>query len=190
MRIKDVAYIMLFAALTAALGLIPRIDLSFGPVPITAQSLGPLLAGSILGPRRGALSQVLFLLLLAAGLPLLAGGRGGLGVFTTPSAGFIVAWPLAAAFVGAATERLGPRLGLLSAFLINIGGGILILFAVGVPVMALIGGVSLQDAGANSIALLPGGLLKAALAACVTVLFRRYYPLIAAWQVAPMHRDA
>ena len=185
MRVQDVAYIVLFAALTAVLGLIPRIDLSFGPVPITAQSLGPLLAGSILGARRGALSQMLFLLLLAAGLPLLAGGRGGLGVFATPSAGFIIAWPLAAAFVGAATERLWSRLGFLSSFLINIVGGIGIVFAVGVPVMALIGGLSLREAGANSIALLPGRLLKAALAACVAILVRRFYPLIEARSADP-----
>ena len=189
MRIQDIAYIALFAALTAVLGLIPRIDLSFGPVPITAQSLGPLLAGSILGARRGALSQILFLLLVAAGLPLLAGGRGGLAVFGTPSAGFLIAWPLAAAFVGAATERLWSRLGFVSAFVINILGGIVILFAVGVPVMAYIGSLSIADAAANSMALIPGGLLKAALAAAVAILFKYRYPLIGHEHAAPMRRE-
>ena len=103
MRIQDIAYIALFAALTGVLGLIPRIDLGFVPVPITAQSLGPMLAGSILGARRGALSQLLFLLLVAAGLPLITGGRGGLGFFATPSTGFVLAFPLAAAVAGAMT---------------------------------------------------------------------------------------
>lgn len=182
MRIQDVAYIALFAALTAVLGLIPRIDLSFGPVPITAQSLGPMLAGSILGARRGALSQVLFLLLLAAGLPLLAGGRGGLGVFASPSAGFIIAWPLAAAFVGAATERLWSRLGFLSSLLINVLGGIGIVYAIGIPVLALIAGFSLRDAGASSMVFLPGDLLKAALAASVAIFVKRGYPVIEARQ--------
>lgn len=183
MRIQDVAYIALFAALTAVLGLIPRIDLSFGPVPITAQSLGPMLAGSILGARRGALSQMLFLLLLAAGLPLLAGGRGGLGVFASPSAGFIMAWPLAAAFVGAATERLWSRFGFLSSFLINILGGIGIVYALGIPVLALIAGLSLRDAGASSLVFLPGDLLKAALAASVAIFVKRGYPVIEARHV-------
>lgn len=41
----------------------------------------------VLGPRLGALSIVVFLALTAAGLPLLAGGRGGLGAFVGPSAG-------------------------------------------------------------------------------------------------------
>ncbi len=180
MRIQDVAYIALFAALTAVLGLVPRIDLSFGPVPITAQSLGPMLAGSVLGARRGALSQLLFLLLLAAGLPLLAGGRGGLGVFASPSAGFILAWPLAAAAIGAATERLWPRLGFFSALLINIVGGILVVYAIGIPVLALIAGLSLRAAAASSMVFIPGDLLKAALAASVAVFVKRGYPVIEA----------
>jgi biotin transport system substrate-specific component len=178
MRIQDVAYIALFAALTAVLGLIPRVDLSFAPVPITAQSLGPMLAGSILGARRGALSQLLFLLLLAAGLPLLAGGRGGLGVFATPSAGFIIAWPLAAAFVGAATERLWSRIGFLSSLLINVLGGIGVVYAIGIPVLAVIAGLSLRDAGASALVFLPGDMLKAALAASVAMFVKRGYPVI------------
>ena len=178
MRVQDVAYIALFAALTAVLGLIPRVDLSFGPVPITAQSLGPMLAGSVLGARRGALSQVLFLLLLAAGLPLLAGGRGGLGVFATPSAGFVLAWPLAAAAIGAATERLWSRLGLLTSLLINVLGGIGIVYAIGIPMLAVIAGLSLRDAGAASLVFVPGDLLKAILAASVAIFVKRGYPVI------------
>ena len=48
------------------------------PVPITLQTMGVMLAGSVLGARRGALAVLTFLALVAAGLPLLAGGRGGL----------------------------------------------------------------------------------------------------------------
>ena len=59
MRIQDIAYIALFAALTAVLGLIPKVDPGFIPVPITAQTLGLMLAGSILGAKRGAASQAL-----------------------------------------------------------------------------------------------------------------------------------
>jgi len=183
MRIQDVAYIALFAALTAVLGLIPRIDLGFVPVPITAQSLGPMLAGSILGARRGALSQVLFVLLVAVGLPLLAGGRGGLGVFASPSAGFVIAFPLAAALIGLATERVWSRLGFLSAFAINIVGGIGIVYAIGIAGLALIAGLSLRDAGAASIVFLPGDLLKAALAASVAIFVKRGYPVIETRQV-------
>ena len=79
---RNVTMIALFAALIAVLGLIPKFDLASG-VPITAQSLGVMLCGTVLGARKGALTVLLFLLLVALGLPLLAGGRGGLGLFTS-----------------------------------------------------------------------------------------------------------
>ncbi len=65
-----------FAALIAALGLLPKLTLGFG-MPVTAQSHhGIVLSGTILGSCRGALAV---LLLVALGPPLLAGGRGGFG---------------------------------------------------------------------------------------------------------------
>ncbi|WP_338518407.1 biotin transporter BioY [Erwinia aphidicola] len=76
-------YIALFAAITAALGLFPAFSLPVIAVPITAQTLGPMLAGAIAGAKRGALALVLFVLLVAIGLPLLAAG-GGLGDFPWP----------------------------------------------------------------------------------------------------------
>ena len=57
---KNLTHIALFAALIAVLGLVPKIDLMSG-VPITAQSLGIMLCGTVLGARRGALAVILFL---------------------------------------------------------------------------------------------------------------------------------
>jgi biotin transport system substrate-specific component len=178
MRIQDIAYIALFAALTAVLGLIPKIDLAIIPVPVTAQTLGVMLAGSILGARRAALSQALFVLLVAAGLPLLAGGRGGLGVFAGPTAGFLLAWPLAAFAIGAATERMWARLTFLPSFIFNVIGGIGIVYALGIPVLALAAGLPLAKAASLSAVFLPGDVLKAALAAAVALFVKRGYPLI------------
>src|SRR6185312_1799639 len=93
---QSMAQIALFAALVAVLGLVPRIDLPFG-VPITAQTLGVMLAGCLLRPAPALLSLLLFLMGVALGLPLLSGGRGGLGVFAAPSAGFLLGFPLGAA---------------------------------------------------------------------------------------------
>ncbi len=64
-----------FAALIAALGLLPKLTLGFG-MPVTAQSHGIVLSGTVLGARRGVLAV---LLLVALGPPLLTGGRGGFG---------------------------------------------------------------------------------------------------------------
>ena len=109
---RDMVHIALFAAIMAALGLLPPIPVGFIPVPITAQSMGVMLAGSILGAKRGALAILLFLALVAVGLPLLSGGRGGLGVFFGPTAGFLLSWPVGAFVTGWLTERFWKRLSL------------------------------------------------------------------------------
>ena len=92
---RNLTHIALFAALIAGLGLIPKIDLISG-VPITAQSLGIMLCGTVLGAKRGFLAVLLFVVLVAAGLPLLSGGRGGIGLFVGPSAGYLIGFPFAA----------------------------------------------------------------------------------------------
>ena len=87
---ESIALVALFAALLGVMGLIPKIDLPLG-VHISIQTLGVMLAGCLLGARLGFQAMALFLLAVAAGLPLLAGGRGGLGVFMAPSAGYLLA---------------------------------------------------------------------------------------------------
>jgi biotin transport system substrate-specific component len=178
MRIQDIAYIALFAAITAVLGLVPKIDPGFIPIPITAQSLGPMLAGAILGASRGAASQALFLLLLAAGIATLSGGRTGLAVFAGPSAGFIVGFVVAAFVIGALTERMWHRLNVWKSFAINVFGGIAVLYALGIPALSLISGASLRAAALGSAVFLPGDLIKAALAASLAMFVKRGYPVI------------
>src|SRR5919112_409529 len=70
-KTRDLAYVALFAAVIAVLGTIPAIPV--GPVPITAQTLGVMLAGAVLGARRGFLAVLLFLVLVALALPFLPG---------------------------------------------------------------------------------------------------------------------
>jgi len=177
-RTKDLAYIALFAAITAVLGLVPAINV--GPVPITAQTLGVMLAGSILGARRGFLSQLLFLVLVAVGLPLLPGGRGGLSVFAGPTAGYLISWPLAALVVGLLTERLWRRYNVAWGVLANVVGGIVLIYAIGIPVSAAVTGTPLGAAAVGSLIFLPGDLVKAVIAAVVADQVRRSYPVIEA----------
>ncbi|MFP3920505.1 MAG: biotin transporter BioY [Dichotomicrobium sp.] len=181
MRINDIVYVALFAAITAALGLAPPITLPIVPVPITAQSLGVMLAGSILGARRGGLALLLFIALVAAGLPVLSGGRGGLGVLLfSPSAGFLLAFPIAAFIVGWLTELSWSRLNVARAFVFNVVGGIGVVYALGIPGLAIMGDLSLVQAASASAVFIPGDIIKAALAAMAAVFVRRGYPLIAA----------
>lgn len=171
-------YIALFAAVVAALGVMPPINLALIGVPITAQTLGVMLAGGILGARRGALAVALFLLLVAVGLPLLAGGRGGLGVFFGPSGGFLLGWVVAAWAIGWLVERFWARLTVVRALLACVGGGVVVLYAIGIPWVAWAAELSLWQAFLGSLAFVPGDLLKALIAAWVIVIVRRSYPLI------------
>lgn len=179
MQTRDLSTIALFAALTAGLGAFPPITIPLaGGVPITAQTLGVMLAGGVLGARRGGLALALFLALVAAGLPLLAGGRGGLGVFAGPSGGFLMSWPVAAFVVGWLTERAGPRLTFLPALLASIGGGVIVIYAFGIPWLSFAADLPLAKAALGSAAFIPGDLIKAALAASVAVAVRRSYPAV------------
>ncbi|MGF1538471.1 MAG: biotin transporter BioY [Elainellaceae cyanobacterium] len=176
---RDIVYVALFAALVAALGLIPPILLPVIAVPITAQSLGVMLAGSILGMRRGGLALLVFLALVAAGLPLLSGGRGGIGVFLGPSGGFLLAFPLAAATIGALTQQFWGRLNVSLAFVINVIGGIGVIYALGIPWLAIASDLPLLKAAQGSLVFIPGDFVKAAIAALAVVTVRRSYPAIA-----------
>jgi biotin transport system substrate-specific component len=174
---KDLAYIALFAAITAVLGLVPAV--AVGPVPITAQTLGVMLAGSVLGARRGFLSQLLFLVLVAIGLPILPGGGGGLGVFAGATSGYLVSWPIAAGVVGLLTERFWTRYNVAWGVLANVVGGIVVVYAIGVPVLAVVTGLPWRDAvWFGAAVFVPGDVLKAVIAAVIAVQVRRSYPVI------------
>ncbi|WP_374637118.1 biotin transporter BioY [Paracoccus sp. (in: a-proteobacteria)] len=172
---KNVAYIALFAALIAVLGLIPKITLTFG-VPITAQSLGVMLCGTVLGARRGGLAALLFVLLVAMGLPLLAGGRGGLGVFASPTVGFLVGFPVAAFVTGWIVEtwRSAP-LGIVAG-MAAVLGGVVVLYAFGVAGMSVVMGKTLPEAAALVTAFIPGDLLKAGIAGMLTASLAKARP--------------
>ena len=174
-RERSVALIALFAAMIAALGLIPPIML-FGGVPVTAQSLGIMLCGTILGASRGAAAVLLFVLLVAAGLPLLSGGRGGLGLFVSPSSGFLLGFPLAALVTGAIMERVHSFPILISSFVAAVTGCIVVLYIPGILGWALFGELAVTQAAYLSMAFLPGDLIKAVLAAIITSALARTRP--------------
>ena len=88
MKTKSTVLIAMMIAIIIALGFIPGIPLGFIPVPIILQNMGIMLAGALLGPKRGFLAVLIFLLLVALGLPVLSGGHGNMAVFIGPSAGY------------------------------------------------------------------------------------------------------
>src|SRR5699024_11403171 len=70
------------------------------PLPIFLQNICIFLAGILLVRKYGTLSIIVLLLLVATGLPLLSGGRGGIGVFAGPSAGFLFMYPVITYLIG------------------------------------------------------------------------------------------
>jgi biotin transport system substrate-specific component len=163
---KNLTHIALFAALIAVLGLVPKIDLASG-VPITAQSLGIMLCGTVLGARNGAAAVLLFLFLTLCGLPLLAGGRGGFGLLASPTIGYLIGFPVAAFVAGAITTHLRANIGLaatIGAFL----GGLVLLNVFGVVGMSVMLSKTLPEAALLAAPYMIGDTIKAVLAGLIT----------------------
>ncbi len=172
---RDLALVAVFAALLAVLSM--PFAIPVGPVPITLQTLGVMLAPALLGAKRGTLSVLTFLALTLAGLPLLPGGRGGIEPFLGPSGGYLLGWVLGALVIGVLTQALMRRYRFWPGFLINITGGIGVIYLVGVPWSALYLGDPLIAGIIGAAVFLPGDLAKAALAAAVASAVHRTYPV-------------
>ncbi|BAQ11154.1 biotin biosynthesis protein [Bacillus sp. OxB-1] len=173
MNVRDMTNVALFAAVMGVLGLMPPIPIGVMPVPITLQTLGVLLAGGLLGARLGAMSQIVFLLVVAAGLPLLSGGRGGLGVFVGPSAGYLLSWPVTAFCIGAIQARFS-KIQLWNVLPLNLTVGIFLIYAIGVPVQAFVMELGIMDVAKASLLFLPGDALKATIASLLIVQLQKY----------------
>lgn len=131
-KTTSIALVAAFAALIAVCSILPVIS-GIGPVPVTMQTFGVLLAGAVLGARRGFLAVALYILVGLAGLPIFAYGSAGPGVLAGPSAGYLLAFPVGAALTGAIVERL-PRARLASAPLVFVAAmlGTLLVHLVGI----------------------------------------------------------
>lgn len=175
---RSIALVSLFAALIAVFGLIPKIDLPLG-VPITLQTLGVMLAGCLLGPKRALQALALFLAAVALGLPLLSGGRGGLGVFFSPASGYLIGWPVGAFVTGVAMALLpttSPRSAAISAFVASAIGGLLVVHVFGVVGLVNIANLSWEQAVMGTLVFVPGDLIKCVLCATVVHTVARGLP--------------
>ena len=97
-RVATLALPAVFAALIAA-GAFMIVPMPGVPVPLVLQNMLAVLAGLLLGPWKGCLSVLLFLMLGALGFPVFSGGHGGLAWLAGPTGGYLAAYPVAA-FVG------------------------------------------------------------------------------------------
>lgn len=152
----------LFAALTAAGA---YLAIPIGPVPIVLQNMFVFLTGLLLGSRWGAASVAVYLLAGILGLPVFAGGTGGIGRIFGPTGGFLLGYLPVVSLVGRLTER---RPGSIPRDVAAMAAGALLLYVCGVPWLKLVTGMPFDKALLLGVLpFLPGDAFKIAAAAFI-----------------------
>lgn len=177
---RSVALVAVFAALIVAAAIVPGIPVGSLGVPITLQTLAVMLAGLSLGAVRGSLAVLLYLVLGFAGLPVFSGGRSGLQVMAGPSAGYLVAFLVAAFVVGLAAQQILRRartawrvpLFFLAAMLTSV----VFVHTLGVLGMTVTLDISLAEAFKADLAFYPGDIIKNVVAAVAAAAVHRAFP--------------
>lgn len=172
----DLALVAAFAALTAVLALAPGVPVAGLAAPIVLQNLGIMLAGAILGWKRGGAAIALMIGVGFLGVPMLSGGRTMYAVLGAPSLGFVIGYPIAAAVIGALVQARLPRPRWWWVFLACAVGGILVDYAIAIPVYAARTHLSWSQTAVAFLAFVPGDLVKAALAAVIVPAVHRAVP--------------
>jgi biotin transport system substrate-specific component len=119
--------VVAFGFLTALCSKI-AIYLPFSPVPITGQTFAVLLAGVLLGSKRGALSQVVYVGSGILGLPVFAPGTWGIAALLGPTGGYLIGFVFAAYVVGLLAERGWDRRFFTAALAMSVGSAIMYIF--------------------------------------------------------------
>ncbi|GCE75219.1 biotin transporter BioY [Cellulomonas biazotea] len=174
----DVALVSTFAAFIAVCAILPAIPTPSG-VPITLQTFGVILAGLVLGWRRGALAVALYLAVGLAGVPVFSGGAGGLAVLAGPTVGYLLAFPFGAALAGAFAGR-ALRVPVAWRYAALVGSGLaasfLTIHPAGIAGLMARLGLPFGEALAIDVVYWPGDVVKNLLAAAVALAVFRAFP--------------
>ena len=95
-----------------------------------------------------------------------------------PTGGFVLAWIPAAFVVGAMVERFWSRLNFWNLLLCNVVGGIVVVYALGIPWLAAVAQLELIQTLTGSAVFIPGDVIKAVIASFAALIVKRSYPLI------------
>lgn len=175
LKLTDYIYTAFFSALTAILGFI-SIPLPFSPVPVSGQSLGVMLAGSVLKTKQAVLSVLIFVLLGAVGLPVFSGFVGGMSILIGPRGGYYVGF-----LVGAAAIALlkGKSNNIYRLFFANLVGGIFCVYLFGVAWLDFVTGMGIKGAFvAGALPFLPGDACKVFIATIIGSALNKRLPNI------------
>lgn len=174
LKARDILSVALFSALTA-IGAFIHVPLPFSLVPITLQTLFTYMAGALLGGYLGALSQLIYVLIGIAGLPIFAGGNASLSVLVGPTGGYLVGFIAGSFVIGKMTEakKNNSLLWLLTCMIV----GTTIIYALGV--IQLINWMKIDLDKAVIVGVAPfvaGDVLKMSMAAYTAHRIKRMLP--------------
>jgi biotin transport system substrate-specific component len=130
MAIEKLRWLVLASLMAALTSVGAYIHVPIGPVPIVLSTLFVLLSGLLLGSRWGLVSMALYLVVGAIGIPVFAGGKGGLAHFFGPTGGYLLGYVLASWITGFISERFR---GLLIFEILAVLIGSLTIYTLGVP---------------------------------------------------------
>ena len=172
MKTKKMILFGLFAALTAVCSMI-SIPLPFTPVPINLATLSIFLAGGLLGSKGGAVSQTVYVLLGAVGLPVFHNFTGGMGILTGPTGGYIIGYIAGAWLIGLIIEKSGHKLFQIAA---GMAAGMAVCYALGTLWFMFLTGTGLT--AALMMCVVPFLIGDAVKIIAGTILVKKLYKLI------------
>lgn len=168
MKTKDLTQIALMTALIIALGMFPGIPVLLIPVPIVLQNFGIMLAGILLGGKKGTFSVLIFMLLVMVGLPFLSGFQGGLAVFVGPTAGYLFAWiftPMLIALINNLISKYTPWKNNFGSLLIaTLFTSIIFTYVLAILLLSWQSHISILNAFYANFLFIPGDILKSVIA--------------------------
>jgi biotin transport system substrate-specific component len=174
-RTYDVALIAGFAALIAVSA---QLEIKTGVgVPFSLQTFAVLLSGAVLGPLRGFLTVALYLAGGAVGLPIFSGGAAGVAHFTGPTAGYLLAFPFAAALCGFIVWRNhGRRTDFTLVFTAGLLSSFVFIHTLGPLNLAWRADMVVKDAFIFDTQFFPGDVVKNVVMALVATAVHRAFP--------------
>jgi len=172
--IKDMAEVSMFAALMVV-GAYIRIPLPF--LPVTLQGFFCAFAGILLGSKLGLMSQLIYIIMGLAGLPVFTGG-GGITYVLKPSFGYIIGFAIGAYIIGLVSEKIGTAT--LTKTIVSMYSGLIIIYAAGLLYAYIISRVYLgkPDTVLVSMSIVPFFIKDAILFTIASVVVNRTIKLI------------
>ena len=177
---KKIVFTALFAALIAVCGFI-SIPIPGTPIPIVLQNMLTVLTGLMLGPVWGTASTLLFLVAGTLGLPIFAGGTGGIAKLMGPTGGFLYGYALATLVSGIIAQRpvYGKKTSLIRLILATVAGFVIMYIPGVIHFMKVMEKTFVQTMTLCVIPYIPGDIVKMVLAILLAAKLR----IVASWYI-------